>query len=79
MTKKTSVEIGDELADYLDGQIRSGRYRSASEAVREGLRYLQDRDTKMAALRAALKAGEESGAPVPFDVDKFISGQNGHD
>lgn len=36
---------------------------------------LQDQETKMAALRAALKEGEESGEPVSFDVDPFIEAQ----
>jgi antitoxin ParD1/3/4 len=32
----TSVEIGDELATFIDSQIRTGRYNSASEVVRAG-------------------------------------------
>ena len=72
MSRNTSVELGDEIAGFVSGQVLSGRYGSASEVIRAGIRMLQDQETKMAALRAALKEGEESGAPLPFDVDQFI-------
>ncbi len=73
MAKNTSVELGDEIAAFVAGQVKTGRYGSASEVVRAGLRLLQDEETKMAALRAALIAGEQSGEPLPFDVDEFIA------
>ena len=73
MAKNTSVELGEEIAGFVTGQVKAGRYGSASEVVRAGLRLLQDEETKMAALRAALVAGEESGEPMPFDVDEFIA------
>lgn len=72
MSKNTSVELGEEIAGFVTGQVRSGRYGSASEVIRAGIRLLQDQETKMAALRAALKEGEESGEPVAFDIDQFI-------
>ena len=72
MSKNTSVELGEEIAGFVSGQVMSGRYGSASEVIRAGIRLLQDQETKMAALRAALREGEDSGAPVPFDIDLFI-------
>ena len=72
MSKNTSVELGEEIAGFVSGQVKSGRYRSASEVIRAGVRLLQDQETRMAALRSALKEGEASGAPVSFDVDQFI-------
>ncbi|MDA0765881.1 MAG: type II toxin-antitoxin system ParD family antitoxin [Verrucomicrobia bacterium] len=72
MSKNTSVELGEEIAGFVSGQVKAGRYGSASEVIRAGIRLLQDHETKMAALRAALKDGEDSGAPVPFDIDQFI-------
>ncbi|MDA8908560.1 type II toxin-antitoxin system ParD family antitoxin [bacterium] len=72
MSKNTSVELGEEIAGFVTGQVRSGRYGSASEVIRAGIRLLQDQETKMAALRAALKEGEESGEPVAFNIDQFI-------
>ena len=75
MAKNTSVELGDEIAGFVDIQVKAGRYGSASEVIRAGLRLLQDEETKMAALRSALIEGEQSGTPVSFDVDQFISAQ----
>ena len=39
----------------------------------DGAAEATDEKTKMAALRAALIKGEESGDLVPFDVDEFIA------
>jgi antitoxin ParD1/3/4 len=72
MSKNTSVELGQEIAYFVSSQVHSGRYGSASEVIRAGIRLLQDQETKMAALRAALKEGEDSDASVPFDVDQFV-------
>ncbi len=56
MPRNTSVELGDEITGFIDGQVKAGRYGSASEVIRAGLRLLQDEETKMAALRSALAA-----------------------
>lgn len=73
MAQNTSISLDDHFADFLSREVASGRYRSASEVVRAGLRLLEDRETHMAALRAALVAGENSGPPEAFDFDGFIA------
>jgi antitoxin ParD1/3/4 len=75
MTKNTSFSVGDHFADFIDQQLATGRYGSASDVVRAGLRLLEDRETRLAALRAALIEGEQSGAPTLFDFDDFIAGK----
>ena len=75
MAKHTSVELGDEIAGFVSEQVDAGRYGSASEVIRAGLRLLQDQETKMAALRSALIEGEKSGKAVSFDIDRFINDQ----
>lgn len=73
MARNTSISLDEHFAGFLSQEVESGRYRSASEVVRAGLRLLEDQETQMSALRAALVAGEESGAPQPFDFDGFIA------
>ncbi len=73
MAQNTSISLDEHFSVFLAQEVASGRYRSASEVVRAGLRLLEDQETQLAALRAALVAGEESGAPEPFDFDAFIA------
>ncbi|UNX53843.1 type II toxin-antitoxin system ParD family antitoxin [Georgenia sp. TF02-10] len=73
MAQNTSISLDDHFSDFLARQVSSGRYRSASEVVRAALRLLEDQEAQLTALRAALVAGEESGAPEPFDFDAFVA------
>jgi antitoxin ParD1/3/4 len=61
MQKNTSVTLGEHFETFIAEQIKGGRFASASEAVRAGLRLLEEREMKLAALRQALKDGEDSG------------------
>jgi antitoxin ParD1/3/4 len=73
MARNTSVSLGDHFADFVDRQVAGGRYGSASDVVRAGLRLLEEHETRLAALRAALVEGESSGAAQPFDVEGFLA------
>lgn len=76
MQKNTSVSLGNHFNEFIEQQIAIGRYGSASEAVREGLRLLEERETKLSLIRRALIEGEESGiaqyslASVIEELDK---------
>lgn len=72
MAKNTSISLDDHFADFLSREVASGRYRSASDVVRAALRMLEDRETRMSALRTALAAGEAGGEPELFDFEAFI-------
>jgi antitoxin ParD1/3/4 len=72
MAKNTSVALGDHYVDFIEDQVASGRFGSASEVVRAGLRLLEDTETRMAELRAALTQGEKSGPAEDFDFDAFL-------
>jgi antitoxin ParD1/3/4 len=73
MPKNTSISLGDHFADFIERQVQGGRYGSASDVVRAGLRLLEENEARLLALRAALVEGEESGPSTPFDFDAFIS------
>jgi antitoxin ParD1/3/4 len=72
MTKNTSVPVGDHFAEFIERQVQEGRYDSAGDVVRAGLRLLEEHELKLQRLRAALIEGEQSGEPTPFDFDQFI-------
>jgi antitoxin ParD1/3/4 len=61
MKKNTSVTLGDHFEKFIAQQVDQGYFGSASEAIRAGLRLLEEREIKLALLRRALAEGEESG------------------
>ncbi|MEY3534112.1 MAG: hypothetical protein RI979_2136 [Pseudomonadota bacterium] len=72
MTKNTSIALSDHFAEFLTEQVASGRYGSASEVVRAGLRLLEEREAALADLRAEIAKGEASGVAEGFDVDEWF-------
>jgi antitoxin ParD1/3/4 len=73
MARTTSVSLGDHFASFVEHQVSEGRYGSATDVMRAGLRLLEEHESKLAALRAALIEGEQSGQAMPFDVEAFIA------
>lgn len=73
----SSYTLGTHYESLVKDLVSSGRYATASEAVRDGLRLLEEREelrqAKLQALRDAIREGMESGAPVPFDVQDIIA------
>ena len=61
----TSYSIGKHFEDMIDGLIKDGRYATASEIIRDGLRMVEEREerrkTKLEALRAEIQKGFDSG------------------
>ncbi len=52
-----SAELGPVLENYVSGLVSEGRYNSKSEVLREGIRLVQEREQRLAALDAAIAAG----------------------
>lgn len=71
MAKNTSIILGDHFDQFIKGELQSGRYASASEVLRSGLRLLENEKHKIKAINNALMEGEESGTPQSFDNEKF--------
>jgi len=69
----TSVSLGEHFAEFISASVKEGRYSSASDVVRAGLRLLEEQEAKLRALRQAIEEGEKSGYPnEPFDFDAFL-------
>jgi antitoxin ParD1/3/4 len=71
MTMATSYSIGKHFEEFIASLIESGRYSTASEIIRDGLRMIeereQDREAKLKWLRAAIQEGLDSGPAEEFD------------
>lgn len=65
----TNVHLTPELERFARQCVESGRYNNVSEVVRDGLRLLEERETRLAALRQEIEAGRASGEPVAFDPE----------
>lgn len=61
MAKNTSISLGSHFDEFVARQVADGRYGSASEVIRAGLRKLEDEEQKLETLRALIKEGKASG------------------
>lgn len=62
----TSFSLGEHWEVFIKNEIASGRYGSASEVIRDALRTLEERRTKLNALRAHLAEGAGQAARGEF-------------
>ena len=73
MTKNTSVSLGEYYQTFIERQIAKGRFGSASEAIRAGLRLLEEQETRLEQLRAAIDEGDAAPDIPDFDFDRFLA------
>ena len=66
----SSVDLGTRLDKFVARLVKSGRYNSKSEVLREGIRLLQERETRLAVLDRAIARGlgdAKAGRVRPLD------------
>lgn len=72
----TSLSLGEHWELFIRNEIKSGRYGSASEVVRDALRHMEERNDRLRALRLHLDEGEaqaNNGEFVKdFSMDRLI-------
>lgn len=73
MPRNTSVTLGEHFEAFVNKKIAQGRFQSVSEAVRAGLRRLEEDELKLEALRAKLQAGEASPLVEDFSPREFLA------
>jgi antitoxin ParD1/3/4 len=76
MPRNTSVVLSDHFNEFITRAVESGRYNSASDVVRAGLRMLEAEEEKLQRLRAELQKGIDSGFIEDFDFDEFLADMN---
>jgi antitoxin ParD1/3/4 len=62
-----NVSIGERWERFVEQAVKAGRYGSASEVVREGLRLVEEREAKLTALRATIEGSIATGGEVSED------------
>jgi antitoxin ParD1/3/4 len=73
MGKNTSISLGTYFENFINSEVDSGKYSSASEVVRTALRLLESEERKLKELRNALIEGENSAIVENFDSEKHLA------
>lgn len=71
-----TTSLGEHGETFINNEVSSGRYGSASEVVRDALRNLEEHKSKLDALRAHLQEGElqaERGEFVHQSLDEMLT------
>lgn len=68
----TSMSLGDHWETFIRNEVGSGRYGSASEVVRDALRTLEEKQSRLDALRAHLAEGAAQARRGEFMEDYSI-------
>lgn len=72
MGRTVTASLGPHYEEFIRNIILQGRYNNASEVIREGLRRLEEDESRLAALRAALEEGEASPDVADFNPEAFL-------
>lgn len=72
MAKNTSILLGDYFDKFINQQVQTGKFSSASEVVRAALRMFEHEETKKTELIKELKKGEKSGFVKNFNRETFL-------
>lgn len=68
-----NVSVGPRWEKFIEEAVQDGRYGSASEVVREGLRLVEEREAKLSALRETIqKSIKAGGSYTDEEVEAFL-------
>jgi len=74
----SSVDLGKKLEQTVSALVKSGRYNSRSEVLREGVRLVEEREARLSALDAAIMRGVADGdqgrlSPLDSTFDRLVA------
>ncbi|MCA1178475.1 MULTISPECIES: type II toxin-antitoxin system ParD family antitoxin [unclassified Pantoea] len=74
MARTMTIDLGDELREFVESLVESGDYRTQSEVVRDSLRLLREKQaaSKLEALKELVRQGFESGPGREWDHEDFL-------
>ncbi len=72
MAKNTSVLLGDHFESFIQEEISTGRYQTASEVIRSALRLLELEGHKIKLLKEAIEKGEQGEMISNFDPEAHL-------
>jgi antitoxin ParD1/3/4 len=73
MPKDTTLQLETYFLAFIEEMVASGRFSSPSQVVQAGLRLLEESESRIKALHAAIQEGEDSGWIADFDFDEFLA------
>ena len=75
MARTRTVDVGDELREFIDSLVKAGDYRTQSEVMRDALRLLREKqaESRLQELRDLLAEGLSSGEAKPWNRDAFLN------
>ncbi|MCH8030801.1 MAG: type II toxin-antitoxin system ParD family antitoxin [Bacteroidetes bacterium] len=70
-----NVSLPKKQEQYVKALVKKGRYNSASEVVRTGLRLLEEEERvnelKLKELKRLIQEGIDSGPATPLDMEEI--------
>lgn len=73
MNKSTSISLGNYFDQFVQNQIKEGRFKNVSEVILAGLRLLEEEEeSKVITLRKAIQEGVDSGIAHEFDPKEHL-------
>lgn len=72
MSKNTSISLGTHFETFVERAVAKGRFNNASEVIRAGLRLLEEEESKLNALKKAIRDGIESGVANDFNPSEHL-------
>ena len=74
MVRTMTVDVGDELREFIDSLVQAGYYRTQIEVIGDALRLLREKqaESRLQELCDLLAEGISSGDPKPLNKDAFL-------